>query len=102
MSQGDFWGTPLTYIFGHDAYTIRDAAILEGPLLAETIEIWQNNGRSVVWFGDPAWLVAQGFAFQEKTFAISSRRLESSYVAKPQQVIQETWNFQAALLNPAP
>jgi hypothetical protein len=102
VSQGDFWGTPLTYIFGHDAYTIRDVTILEGPLLAETIEIWQNNGRSVVWFGDPAWLVGQGFPFQEKSFSIDSRRLESSYVAKPQQVIQEKWDFRAAFLEGNP
>ncbi len=101
VGQGDFWGTPLTYIFGHQAYTIRDAAILEGQELPATIASWQENGRSVVWFGDPAWLDANGIGYQEKPFTIISRRLEGSYEHKPTQIIDETWALEAALLEPA-
>lgn len=102
VGQGDFWGTPLRFLFGHEAYTIRDPLILEGDALAQTIEVWQNNGRAVVWFGDPAWLIAQGFTFRERPFTIASQRLESSYERKPQQVIYETWPFRVAILDPAP
>ena len=91
VSLGDIWGTPLKFIYGHDVFTLRDPEILNNPRLVEIIEIWQNNGRSVVWIGDSTWLEDNDFSYQEKTFAINSHRLESSYEHKPQEIVLETW-----------
>jgi hypothetical protein len=102
VGLGDFWGTPLKYIFGHDVFTIRDVDLLQQAPLAETIEFWQNSGRRVVWFGDPQWLSQQGFDYQVTTYNISSQRMESSYQHKPQQVIPVSWHLEAAFIEPGP
>ncbi len=97
---GDFWGTPLKYIFDHDAFKIRDEALLNQSPLAETIEFWQNSGRTVVWIGDPHWLSAQGFAYESVTYLIESRQMESSYEHKPQQIVPVSWKLEAAFTKP--
>ncbi|MFN2136090.1 MAG: hypothetical protein ACK2UK_09065 [Candidatus Promineifilaceae bacterium] len=95
---GDFWGTPLKYLFGHDAFKIRDEHLLAEAPLAETIHIWQNNGRAVIWIGDPAWLREQGFEFEDRLYTIASNVLESSYEHKPQEILPAEWTLPAALL----
>ena len=77
VGLGDFWGTPLKYIFGHDAFTIRDGNMLDQATLAETIKSWQNDGRAVIWFGEPEWLTAQGFDYHMTTYEIAARQMES-------------------------
>jgi hypothetical protein len=100
VGEGDFWGTPLKYIFGHDVFKIRDMDLLHDAPLAETIEFWQNNGRSVIWFGDPGWLYEQGFEYQSTTYTITSRQMESSYEHKPQQVNPVAWRLEASFVEP--
>jgi hypothetical protein len=102
VGLGDFWGTPLKYIFGHDVFTIRDVDLLQKAPLAETIEFWQNSGRRVIWFGDPQWLSQQGFDYQPATYNIHSQRMESSYQHKPQQIIPVSWQLEAAFIEPGP
>ncbi len=98
VGLGDFWGTPLKFIFGHDVFTLRNLETLEDEQLAETIKFWQNNGREVVWVGDPAWLAENAFDYRETTYTISSQRLESSYEYKPQQVIPVNWTLPMAFI----
>lgn len=93
VGQGDFWGTPLKYIFGHDAFAIRDLEKLRDAPLAETVESWQLSGRTVIWIGDPQWLSEQGFNYRTITRNIASRQLEGSYEHKPVQVNPVNWQF---------
>jgi hypothetical protein len=99
VGLGDFWGTPLKFIFGHDVFTLRDLDRLDDRQLAESIKSWQNNGRSVVWIGDPAWLEENDFQFQEQVREIQSERLESSYEHKPRAIIPEMWVLPMALID---
>jgi hypothetical protein len=98
VGLGDFWGTPLKFIFGHDVFTLRDLDGLDDGQLAESIKSWQNNGRSVVWIGDPIWLAENDFRYHEITFTIVSQRLESSYEHKPQQVVNVNWTLPMAFV----
>jgi hypothetical protein len=98
VGLGDFWGTPLRFIFGHDVFTLRDLDALEEKRLAETIKFWQNNGREVVWVGDPAWLADNDFRYRERTYTISSQKLEGSYEYKPQRVISINWTLPMAFI----
>jgi hypothetical protein len=98
VGLGDFWGTPLKFIFGHDVFTLRDLDGLDDERLAESIKSWQNNGRSVVWIGDPDWLEENDFQFQEQVHEIQSERLESSYEHKPRAVVPEKWILPMALI----
>jgi 4-amino-4-deoxy-L-arabinose transferase-like glycosyltransferase len=99
VGLGDFWGTPLKFIFGHDVFTLRDLNSLDDVKLAESIKSWQNNGRSVVWIGDPAWLKENEFQFQEQVHQIQSNRLESSYEYKPRAVVPSMWILHMALID---
>lgn len=102
VGLGDFWGTPLKYIFGHDVFSIRDVDLLQQAPLAETIKFWQNNGRSVIWFGDPQWLSDHGFEYKTTLYTISSRNMESSYNHKPQQINPISWQLEAAIVESNP
>ncbi len=99
VGLGDFWGTPLKYIFGHDVFTLRNLDGLDDRQLAESIKSWQNNGRAVVWIGDPVWLEQNDFQFQEQVWQIQSQRLESSYEHKPRVIVPEIWVLPMALIN---
>ena len=98
VGLGDFWGTPLKFIFGHDVFTLRDLNGLDDEQLAESLKSWQNNGRSVVWIGDPIWLAENDFRYRENSFTIISHRLESSYEHKPQQIVPENWIMPMAFI----
>ena len=98
VGLGDFWGTPLKYLYGHDAFTIRDIDRLADAPLAETIDLWQNSGRPVIWIGDPTWLSTHDFDFEAQVFDIASTQMESSYEHKPQQIIPVSWRLEAAFI----
>jgi 4-amino-4-deoxy-L-arabinose transferase-like glycosyltransferase len=98
VGLGDFWGTPLKFIYGHDVFTLRELESVDDGRLAESIKSWQNNGRSVVWIGDPAWLAENDFQFHERMREIQSHRLESSYEHKPQAVVHAKWMLPMALI----
>ncbi len=98
VGLGDFWGTPLKYLYGHEAFTVRDVGLLADAPLAETIQFWQNSGRSVIWIGDPAWLTDNGFDFRAQIFNIAGTQMESSYEHKPQQIIPVSWRLEAAYI----
>lgn len=100
VGQGDVWGTPLRFIYGFDAYALRRSPVDATPVLVESIETWQNNGRPVVWVGDAGWLAQQGFAYRTERLVLSSDRLESSYDHKPQTVLTETVELALNYLEP--
>ncbi|MCA9972700.1 MAG: hypothetical protein KC425_20920, partial [Anaerolineales bacterium] len=94
IGQGDFWGTPLKFLYGHAVFTLRDPAAAEAPLLVQTIESWQNNGRTVYWIGSPAWLDAAGLPYQPRlTATLASAALEGVYDHKPQAVLPVRWQL---------
>ncbi|MEZ4517900.1 MAG: hypothetical protein R3C44_14145 [Chloroflexota bacterium] len=98
IGQGDFFGTPLKFIFGHDIYTVRDLAAINEQDLAGAIDLWQNSGRAVYWFGDTAWPDANGFRAQTEQYELSSQYLEQSYEHKPETVMDGQWVLSYALL----
>jgi hypothetical protein len=93
VGQGDFIGTPLKFIYGHDVFVLRDPAALDAGLLAQSLQIWHNNGRTIYWIGDPSWLAEQSLSFASGEFVLRSQRLESSYTHKPRAIEQQEWRL---------
>ena len=96
---GDFFGTPLRFIYGHDAFALRDPT-LPGDELVRAIEIWHNNGRAVYWIGDPMWLAEHDLPYRETTYTLQSQRLEESYERKPSAILQDVWTLRVARIAP--
>ncbi len=95
IGNGDFFGTPLQFIYGHSAFALRDADP-PGADLVRAVEIWHNSGRAVYWIGDPAWLDEQGLAYETEVYTLTSRRLEESYEHKPVALIEDEWVLRVA------
>lgn len=97
VGQGDVWGTPLRFIYGYDAFALRQPPAAVAAPLVESIKTWQNSGRPVVWVGDSAWLDEQQFTYRTEQVTLQSERLESSYDHKPWAIVNEattlTLNF---------
>lgn len=89
VGEGDIWGTPLRFVYGFEAFALRRPPDSVSSTLVEAIKTWQNNGRAVIWVGDPAWLDAEGMAYVTDQVELARRRLESSYERKPTQVDTE-------------
>ncbi len=102
VGVGDFVGTPLRFLFGHDVYKIYNS---EAPLpakLVETIEGWQNNGRTVYWVGNPEWLAANNLPYRTQiTQTISSQSLEGVYERKPSKIVTNNWQIQLSIIDPS-
>lgn len=90
VGQGDVWGTPLRFVYGHDALTLRRPPADVTPALVQTIKTWQNSGRPVVWIGPTEWLDAQGLAYRTELAPLRRVSLESSYDHKPRAINDET------------
>ncbi len=99
IGQGDIWGTPLRFVYGHETYGLRGLDGVDASLLAGTIEGWLAEGRAVVWLGDPAWLTAQGFDFSTGETVLSAQRLEGSAEVKPSALVQPTWTLRTAVIH---
>lgn len=93
IGQGDFFGTPLQFMFGHDVFSLRDPSQLDPAVLVKAIEAWQNSGRAVYWVGDPAWLADRGLAYTETPVTLRSQHLEERYDRKPSAVLQDEWTL---------
>lgn len=90
VGPGDVWGTPLRFVYGHDAFTLRRPPASVAASLVQTIKTWQNNGRPIVWIGPTEWLDAQGLAYRSQPVALRRVSLESSYDHKPRAINDET------------
>lgn len=89
---GDFVGTPLRFLFGHDVYKLHTSQAPIPATFADTLKSWQNNGRIIYWIGDPAWLKEQNIPFTTTAeTTISTTALEGSYTQKPAQVLNVEW-----------
>ena len=99
IGNGDFFGTPLQFIYGHSAFALRDPTP-PGADLVRTVEIWHNSGRAVYWIGDPAWLEANGLTYEMNTITLASQRLEESYEHKPTAIIEDKWVLHIARIDP--
>jgi hypothetical protein len=95
---GDFFGTPLRFTFGHDVFKLYHPEALDAAVLANTIEEWQNNGRTIYWIGDPEWLLQNNVTFTQTTTQITSQHLERIYDHKPMLVETTTWELPVAKL----
>lgn len=91
---GDFVGTPLRFLYGHDAYKLHTSQTPIPPTFADTLQSWQNNGRNIYWIGDPAWLEEHNIPFTTSQITINSRALEGSYTQKPTQIRNIEWVLQ--------
>ncbi|MBP9501136.1 MAG: hypothetical protein KBF17_03140 [Candidatus Promineofilum sp.] len=90
VGQGDIWGTPLKFIFGHDAFTLRQPPEAIAPSLVETIKTWQNSGRTVIWVGDTGWLDEASIPYHTELVTMNREHLENSYFYRPQAIILDT------------
>ncbi len=99
IGNGDFFGTPLQFIYGHNAFALRDPT-LPGADLVRAMEIWHNSGRAVYWIGDPAWLSEHGLVYEETTYTLRSQRLEASYVYRPAAILTDEWVLRMARIAP--
>lgn len=97
ITTGDVLGTPLNYLYGHDAYSLRDIEKLEPDVFHDAINQWQSEGREVYWFGDRSPLAKLGLnSGQPVVVTISGPQLENSYEHKPQLVGQVQWTLEVA------
>ena len=99
IGNGDFFGTPLQFIYGHNAFALRDPA-LPGADLVRAVEIWHNSGRAVYWIGDPAWLSEHDLAYEGATYTLRSQRLESSDDHRPTAILTNEWVLRVARIAP--
>jgi hypothetical protein len=72
---------------------LRDPAVLDAGLLAESLQTWHNNGRAIYWIGDSTWLAEQNLSFDSGEVVLRSQRLESSYTHKPRAIEQQEWRL---------
>ncbi len=99
VSMGDLLGTPLHYLHGHDAFTLRDVAAVDDPRLAEQVAKWQAQGFTVYWVGNGAPLEQQRWPYeQEETIEINYTYLENAYEHKPTRLIPARWVLPLARL----
>lgn len=98
VGLGDVWGTPLKYVYGREVYTLRDLAAIDAAGLAGTIGGWLDNGRDVVWIGDPAWLDAHGFAHVDSQTVLRSARLEGTAEHRPVAIETPEWILRTAVV----
>lgn len=89
VGEGDIWGTPLRFIYDFGVFALRQSPDTISPVLVETIKMWQNNDRTVIWVGPADWLDGQGLDYRTEQVTLSRRRLESSYQHKPYRVDTE-------------
>jgi hypothetical protein len=89
---GDFWGTPLKFLYDHEVFTLRQPDQVDASLLVQTIKNWQNKGYTVYWIGDTSWLAQQNIAHASSILAtLTAANLEATYDRKPQKIINVEW-----------
>lgn len=92
VGLGDFWGTPLKFLYEHEVFTLRQPDQVDASLLVQTIKNWQNKGYTVYWIGDTNWLAQQNIAHSSSISAtLTAANLEATYDRKPQKIINVEW-----------
>lgn len=98
ISAGDWVGTSLRFVYGHDVLILRDPTAVSDEALLELVQEWRTNGRSVYWFGNPTWLDTQGIAYTTSMAAIQTQQLEASYERKPTELSLLNFHLEIAQL----
>ena len=94
VTSGDFLGTPLRFLFGHDIYSVRDLESLDTAALAKMMTRWRDSGRQVYWVGDGAILEDLGLALDQPIQAtVASQNLEGVYDRKPSEIVEPRWQL---------
>ncbi len=94
VGAGDFLGTPLHFLYGHDVFTLRNAGELDPVRFEEAILKWQALGRTVYWVS-----VSGGPAFPGRTLTLGDPRryqviakvLEATYDHRPRELTDVGW-----------
>jgi hypothetical protein len=96
VTNGDFIGTPLQYIYGHSVYSLRDSAALDIEAFQTAVAGWQQAGHTVYWIGDlePAAMTAE----QRFTVTIETQHLEGVYDRKPVNIVRPRWVLEISKL----
>ena len=100
VSLGDVLGTPLHYLHGQTALTLRNPAGISDTDLASTLRQWQRAGHTVYWIGDPAFLDRQQWAYSSQTVLIPAHFLETPYDHKPTAINELWWTVNLHKLAP--
>ena len=90
LGIGDYWGTPMTFLFEHDTIPVRIGEGLDQEVLSATVKKWQEEGRSVYWVGDPSPLASLGLRGDMSTFSLRYSVLECVYTKKPKIVLSHS------------
>lgn len=96
VGLGDFMGTPLRFLYGHDVFTLRDPEALSRAHFEQAIHRWRAEGREVYWIAVP-----EGYRWpgDESDLAflgghrLTSTVLEGTYEHKPQALINLVWEM---------
>jgi hypothetical protein len=93
VGQGDFLGTPLHFLYGHDVFSLRRPELVRERQLEQQIERWRTEGREVYWMGVPQNTQALGDYTLEYQgdYQTSLVALEASYKARPWRHITIEW-----------
>jgi hypothetical protein len=94
IGQGDFLGTPLRFLYGHDVFSLREPELLSEGLLERQIEKWRAEGREVYWLGqNDSTALLQGYALEHQgDYQITVVVLEGTYEARPWRRNTIRWN----------
>lgn len=93
IGQGDVWGTPLRFLYGHDIFSLRDPAALDERRLNNTIQQWQAAGRTVYWVevpGGATWQPAGDMRLVQD-YQLEATVMENSYDHRPAKVLSRSW-----------
>jgi hypothetical protein len=94
VGVGDFVGTPLRFLYGHDVLTLRDAQALDVPRFETMVRRWQSDGQAVYWMAVPGGLPWPGVTLNVENVQetrLVSQALEGSYERKPQAIVEIIW-----------
>jgi hypothetical protein len=94
VGMGDFLGTPLRFLYGHDVLVLRDPNALDAADFERKVRDWQAQGRGVYWVS-----VENGYPWPARGLTLSSPQehalngvvLEGSYDHKPQKLVDFVW-----------
>ena len=100
---GNLFATPLTYIYGRDAFSLQQEQPDAGRLSA-AIEAWRTHGREVYWIVDSEKALEPPLdyvAIRAGEFVIDVPTLEQSYEHPPAQVLRLRANMSVYRLTPS-
>jgi hypothetical protein len=96
VSQGDFLGTPLRFLYGQEVFTLRDPQAVDRQALAAAIRGWQAAGRAVYWVetaGGYPFPLGEQMLSAPTDHTLTTLVLEGTYDHKPYRLLEARWEF---------